>query len=144
MVFLARSCQDQLDAYSAQGVVILSEISDDNDVILENKSKTNWIPGNLFQDVTANYIVFPQNGILEISDGEAFFVMSMVPFEFRDFTGVAPERSYIIIMQLRHLSVSQDGIHYSMKGDNTPVTVNFDTANGCIISSNSVSTTISI
>lgn len=141
---LVWSCQHQLDADSEQGLVILSEISNDNHSIMENKSETNWIPGNLFQDVTADYIVFPRNGILEISEEGAYFIMSMVPFEFSDFTGVAPERSYKVIMQLNHLSVSQDGIQYSIKCDNTPGTVNFDTANYCIISRNSVSATISI
>lgn len=80
------SCQKIVDDF--KGATVLSEISTSNDGDLISKLTTNWIPGHLFKDVSEDYVVFSQIGLLGIShkDGKSttgYINMSMVPKNIR-------------------------------------------------------------
>ena len=143
MVFISWSCQNQLDTDALQDMVLISEISDDNSVIVAKKAETNWIPGSLFPRVDADYLVFSQAGELSIVGDDAHFSMMMVPYEYRNITGLAPEESYIVSMSLDCRGFIKDGKKYSLKVKDEPVTVNFDSGRCCTIDGNTITATVS-
>ena len=94
----------------------------------------NLVPGDCFIGVDADYVAFPQSATMtisnsgsEISDG--FIQTSMVPYEYRDFTGIAPEKSYKIRISIKGMNFSSNGEKCSVSCKKAAAQVYFDSLN---------------
>lgn len=145
VALFAWSCQDQQDIGSADDLVLISEISDDNAAILEKKAETNWIPGDLFPNVSADYLVFSQSAYMPRYGSPDYFQMTMVPYAFRNNTGgAAAENSYEIFLPLKKLSFKQDDGVYSMSVKNASVPVKFVSMKGCVADENTIQAKVTL
>lgn len=142
------SCQHFFDD-DFKGATVLSELSTSNDGDLISKLTTNWIPGHLFKDVSEDYVVFSQVGLLGIThkDGKSttgYINMSMVPKKYQDYAGEAPSEHYRVSINLNKISFKEDGASYSIAAKKIKTQVHFDSGAGCIIIRNTVPATVSV
>jgi len=142
------SCRHVFDN-DFQGATVLSELSTSNDGDLISKLTTNWIPGHLFKDVIEDYVVFSQVGSLEIvyKDGKSttgYINMTMVPNEYQDHIGPAPEKHYNVGIELNKLSFEQDEESYSITAKQIKTKIHFDSFDYCIGDRNTVPATVSV
>lgn len=141
------SCQKFVDDF--KGATVLSEISTSNDGDLISKLTTNWIPGHLFKNVSEDYVVFSQVGYLEIvyKDGKpttGYINMTMVPNEYQDHIGPAPEKHYNVGIELNKLSFEQNEDRYSITAKQIKTKIHFDSFDYCIGDRNTVPATVSV
>lgn len=134
---------DKSSSDSLDNLKIMSEFSD---VKLLSKETTNWIPGNLFPTEYGyeelDYVVFSQSGVLTLDP--LCIQSSMVPDEYQSTDGVAPERSFKIIIKPEDCSYSQEEGNISFGINNSNAEVEFQSGYNCIMIPNTQAASLSI
>lgn len=124
----------------------LKVIAETSDADLLSIDSTNWIPGDCFPVAYGydqfDYVIFPQKG--EISLNPFYIKCWMIPEQYQSFSGIAPERSFLIHISPEDISYSHNGKTLSINAKHTQAKVVFASYYGDIVIPNEQDVIISL
>ena len=138
-IVLSTACsydkQDDELSYNLDNIKVLAETYAADNLL---KDRTNWIPGSLFPTKygyeEVDYVVFSQKGVISLNP--LFFRSDLVPEEYVSFTGLAPERSFELLIKMDPKKITRrgDGLTFNLK--KVEAEVEFTSAYCCLGFSN--------
>lgn len=124
----------------------LKFLAESSDINLLSKETTNWIPGSFFPTEYGyeelDYVIFPQSGVVSLNP--TYIHCTLIPEQYRSFNGVAPERSFKIIIKPEEHLFSQDDGKLSLCTRESKAEVVFQSGYDCISILNSQEAMLSI
>lgn len=134
VLYSACACERLQDEDFPEDMEKLSLMAETNDVNLLSLKRSNWVPGGLFPVSYGydkpDYVIFPQIGSVSL---EPFAVYNMmVPVQYQDYTGVAPERSFVLNI-VSEQSFSNNGNILSVNINNVKAHVVFQSGYACML-----------
>ncbi len=143
-LYTACACERLQDEDFPEDMEKLSLMAETDDVNLLSWKSSNWVPGGLFPVSYGydepDYVIFPQVGSVSL---EPFAVYNMmIPVQYQDYTGVAPERSFVLNI-VSEQAFSNNGQFLSVNLSDVKAQVVFQSGYACMQIPNQQSVSLS-
>lgn len=139
IIALSTACSyeklDDEQSDNLDNIKMLAETYDTDNLL---KDRTNWIPGSLFPTKygyeEVDYVVFSQRGVVSLNP--LFFRSTMVPEEYTSFSGLAPERSFELLIKINPERITPRGDNLTFNLKKVEAEAEFTSAYCCLGFSN--------